>query len=73
MEHAYTSAFIRIKQLKDHLHKQKYERGSIFIILSTSEKEEKTQLYDTNSYQVLKVCLLAITTAASHFLSFQEF
>lgn len=69
MKHAYTSAFIRIKQLKNHHHKQKYE--SIFIILSTSEKVEKNQLYDTNSYYLLKVCLLAITTASNHFSCFQ--
>lgn len=55
MKHANTSAFIRIKQLKDHLCKQTYRGGSIFIILATSERVEKTQPYDTNSYYLLKV------------------
>lgn len=71
MKDAYTSAFVTIKHLKDHVHKQKYERGSIFIILSTSEKVEETQLYDTNSYNLFKYCLLAITTASNHLSSFQ--
>lgn len=45
MKHAYTAPFIRMKQLKDHHHKQKY--GSIFIILSTSEKVGKKPNYMT--------------------------
>lgn len=51
MKYAHTSAFIRIKQLKDHLHKQKYERGSLFTILSAAEKVAKKkpnkQLHNT--------------------------
>lgn len=55
MKHANTFAFVRIKQLKDHLHKQTYQGGNIFIILATSERVEKTQPYDINSYYLLKV------------------
>lgn len=39
MKHAYTSPFIRMKQLKDHHHKQKYE--SIFIIVNIRKSGKK--------------------------------
>jgi len=68
---AYTSAFLKIKSLKGHLHKLKYEKGIILIISSISEKVEKTQLYDTNSSYLWKVCPLAIITAPNHFSCFQ--
>lgn len=55
MKYANIFAFIRIKQLKDHLCKQTYQGGNIFIILATSGRVEKTQPYDTITYYLLKV------------------
>lgn len=54
MKHANIFAFLRIKQLKDPPCKQTYQGGSIFIILATRERVEKTQPYDTSSYYLLK-------------------